>query len=219
MATDEPGSVTEWIPPLKAGDGDAARALWDRYFAELVRLARARLRHAHAAGPDLDGEDAALSAFAALCRGAREGRFPGLDDRDGLWRLLVGITAHKISDRARRRGRLKRGGGRVLLEADLGGAETQGGSAALEAIAGGAPSPALAALLAEEAGRRLAALGDERLRRVAELRMEGYTVEEIAEREGCARRTVLNRLRLIRLKWQEGTPPPRDEEEGRDPAR
>jgi len=46
MAIDGAGSVTAWILPLKAGDGDAARALWDCYLAELVRLARARLRNA-----------------------------------------------------------------------------------------------------------------------------------------------------------------------------
>jgi hypothetical protein len=30
---------------------------------------------------------------------------------------------------------------------------------------------------------------------------------------------VLNRLKLIRLKWQEGAAPPRDEEARGDPAR
>src|SRR5262249_15171312 len=123
MSPDEAGSVTQWIPSLKAGDDDAARALWDRYFAELVRLARARLRNARGAGPDADGEDAALSASAALCRGAKAGRFPELDDRDALWRLLVTITAGKVLDQARWRTRHKRGGGRVIGEADLGGAE------------------------------------------------------------------------------------------------
>jgi DNA-directed RNA polymerase specialized sigma24 family protein len=218
MPPDEAGSVTQWLPLLKAGDGDAADALWGRYFAELVRLARARLRNAHAAGPDVDGEDAALSAFAALCRGAKEGRYPDLDNRDGLWRLLVKITADKIHDQARRRARLKRGGGRVLPEADLGGADPDGKAAGLDAIAGREPSPAMAALLADEARRRLDALGDEALRRVALLKMEGYTADQIAEEVGCARRTVLNRLKLIRMKWQDGGRDTDTEGAGTDPV-
>jgi DNA-directed RNA polymerase specialized sigma24 family protein len=219
MPPDEAGSVTQWIPLLKAGDGGAADALWDRYFAELVRLARARLRNTHAAGPDIDEEDAALSAFAALCRGAQEGRFPDLDDRDGLWRLLVRITADKICDQARRRARLKRGGGRVLHEADLVGAETDGGTAGLDAIAGREPNPAIAALLADEARRRLDDLGNEALRRVASLKLEGHTVDEIAAHLGCARRTVMNRLKLIRMKWQEGGRRPESEMHEQAPSR
>ena len=32
-----------------------------------------------------DEEDVALSAFDSFCRGAEQGRFPRLDDRDDLW--------------------------------------------------------------------------------------------------------------------------------------
>ena len=39
------------------------------------------------------------------------------------------------------------------------------------------------------------------LRQVALWRMEGYTSDEIAERLGCARRTVARRLDLIRKLW------------------
>ena len=33
-------SITTWLAQLKAGDADAAQALWQRYFARLVELAR-----------------------------------------------------------------------------------------------------------------------------------------------------------------------------------
>jgi hypothetical protein len=39
-----PGSVTRWIGDLKAGDEQALRALWDRYYATLVERAREKLR-------------------------------------------------------------------------------------------------------------------------------------------------------------------------------
>jgi hypothetical protein len=48
MGSEAGGSVTGWIGDLKAGD-DAAARLWRRYFASLVRLARARIRANRAA--------------------------------------------------------------------------------------------------------------------------------------------------------------------------
>ena len=38
------GSVTYWINQLKAGNSDAAQHLWERYFLQLVRLARKKLQ-------------------------------------------------------------------------------------------------------------------------------------------------------------------------------
>lgn len=100
MASEPEGSVTHWIVGLKDGDGSAARLLWGRYFDGLVSLARTKL---HAApGGAADGEDVALSAFHSLCRGAALGRFPDLEDRDNLWRLLATITARKAVDHLRR---------------------------------------------------------------------------------------------------------------------
>jgi hypothetical protein len=121
MSAQPGGSVTRWIGDLKAGGDHAARPLWDRYFAQLVRLARDRLRSARRPGADADEEDAALSAFDSFCRAAARGRFPDLADRDDLWRLLVVITARKAVDQAQRRRARKRGGGRLVGEADLGG--------------------------------------------------------------------------------------------------
>jgi DNA-directed RNA polymerase specialized sigma24 family protein len=60
-------------------------------------------------------------------------------------------------------------------------------------------------MVAEEFCRRIDALGDETLRRMALQRMEGYTNEEIAARHACSPRTVANKLKLIRMKW-EGSP-------------
>ena len=51
-----------------------------------------------------DEEDVALSAFDSFCRGAQRGRFPQLDDRDNLWRLLVVITSRKAVDLAQHEG-------------------------------------------------------------------------------------------------------------------
>ena len=195
MATGDEGSVTRWLRELKAGDPAAAQRLWARYFADLVRLARARLRKAPRAAED--EEDVALSAFGAFCTAAARGRFPRLDDRDDLWRVLVTVTERKASDLLRRQRRLKRGGGRVAPEADLAGPEGD----LLDHLAGTAPTPEFAALVAEEYRRRLAALPDAALRRVAVLKMEGYSNEEIAGRLGLGLRSVVRKLERIRRTW------------------
>jgi DNA-directed RNA polymerase specialized sigma24 family protein len=201
MPTDDPGSVTRWIGALKDGEQAAAQPLWERYFQRLVQLARAKLRTVRH-GATADEEDAALSAFDSFCAGVARGRFPRLDDRDDLWRLLLILTARKLVDQARHAGRQKRGGGRVLDEAALNGPDTDAGPTGLDAIISPEPTPAFAALVAEEHRRLLNTLGDETLRRIATLKMEGYTLEEIAARLGCARRTVVNKLQLVRMRWE-----------------
>jgi RNA polymerase sigma factor (sigma-70 family) len=197
MTGNQAGSVTRFLSGLKAGEADAVRALWERYFADLVRLARAHLRGAPRAAAD--EEDAALSAFDSLCRGAGRGRFPQLDDRADLWRVLVMITARKAADMVQHERRLKRGGGHVRTEADLAVVALESGGIA-QAPAH-EPSPELAALMAEECRRLFDMLTDESLRRVAGLRLDGYTDREIAERLGCGLSTVERRLRTIRAVW------------------
>jgi RNA polymerase sigma factor (sigma-70 family) len=204
MSSDDSGSVTHWIGALRGGDLDAAQPLWERYFARLVRLAQARLRTRRGPGVAEDEEDAALSAFDSFCRAATEGRFPRLDDRDDLWRLLVTITERKAVDQMRRARRVKRGGGRVRTEADLAGGPDDE-LAALDQFAGPQPTPEFVAEFAEEYRRLFEALRDEELRRIAVWKLEGHTVDEIAARLGCARRTVARRLELIRTLWRDAT--------------
>ena len=189
------GSITGWYNSLQEGNRGAAQQLWERFAQRLIRLARFRLqpnlRHA------TDEEDVALSAFDSFCRAAEQARFPQLQDRDGLWQLLVTITLRKIYDQLEYEQAQKRGGGRVLREADVGGAAVN-----LEAIMSQEPSPEMAAELSEQCQRLLGQLEGDQLRAIALLRMEGYTDHEIAARLGCARSTVQRRLRLIRQQWE-----------------
>jgi DNA-directed RNA polymerase specialized sigma24 family protein len=198
MSFDEVGSVTLWLGELRSGNEESARKVWGRYFETLVRLARSKLR-SRARGA-ADEEDVALSAFDSFFAGFTRGRFPELTDRDDLWRLLVTITARKATNEIRRESREKRGGGRVLDETDL-AARSVAGADGLDQIAGLEPSPEFAAIVAEECGRRLDGLPDESLRRVALLKMEGFTNEEIAVQLGHGLRTVTRKLEVIRKAW------------------
>jgi DNA-directed RNA polymerase specialized sigma24 family protein len=197
----DPGSITRWIDDLKAGDAAAAQPLWERYFDRLVRMARARFMASRRRGAEADEEDAALSAFDSFCAGAARGRFPQLTDRQDLWRLLVVITGRKARAILERHRCQKRGGDRITI--GLGGPSSDYSEEGLrlEQIAGHEPTPEFAAMVAEEYERLLERLGDDDLRQVALWRMEGFTNDEIAEKLGCARRTVARRLDLIRKLW------------------
>jgi DNA-directed RNA polymerase specialized sigma24 family protein len=72
----------------------------------------------------------------------------------------------------------------------------------LEEVPGPEPPPWFAAAVAEEYRRLMEALQDDVLRKVAFRKLEGYTSEEIARELGCALRTVANKLKIIRLKWE-----------------
>jgi DNA-directed RNA polymerase specialized sigma24 family protein len=195
------GSISRWISQLKRGDEAAAQKLWEGYFHRLVALARAKLRGVRRRAED--EEDAALSAFDSFCRGAEQGRFPQLNNRDELWRLLVLITARKACDLAQREGRLKRGGGQVRGDSALRDPAAGDGQPGWEEVAGAGPTPEFAAQAVEEYRRLLGQLGDDELRSIAVWKMEGHTNQEIADRLGCALPTVERRLRLIRKTWSE----------------
>jgi RNA polymerase sigma factor (sigma-70 family) len=181
-------------------DPAAARRLWELYFARLLRLVNRKLpRHLRRA---FDEEDVALSAFKSLCAGFARGRFPHREE-GSLWGVLVVIAARKAQAYLRHHNRRKRGGGRVLGESAVRRPGDEPGRVGLEAILGDEPTPDFAAQVAEEYERLLAALGDEGLRTIAALKMQGYSVEEIAEQTGSTRRTIERRLQIIRRTWGE----------------
>jgi DNA-directed RNA polymerase specialized sigma24 family protein len=185
------GNVSQWLDQLRDGDPEAAERLWEAYFPRLAGLARLKLRGTSTAAAD--AEDVALSAFASFFRGVERGRFPRLNDRDNLWRLLVVLTVRKAAHQVRDAGRVKRGGAAVV------------GNEALDQVVGPEPSPAFAAEVAEECRRLLTALADPDLETIALWKMEGYTNDEIAARLGCAVRTAERKLRLIRAVWEKET--------------
>src|SRR5262249_11131459 len=152
------GSVTVWINQLKGGDAEAAERLWASYFPRLVGLARKKLRELPRRAAD--EEDVALSAFDSFCRGAEQGRFPQLADRDNLWQLLMIITARKALQLMRHEQRQKRGGGAVRGDSAFQGEAGQSDEAGLERVVGTEPTPEFAAQMVEEYQRLLLRLGD-----------------------------------------------------------
>jgi RNA polymerase sigma factor (sigma-70 family) len=192
------GSVSHWIAALKGGDVAAAQPLWERYYRQLVALARKKLQAARLRAAD--EEDVVQNAFHSFFRAVAQGRFPQLDDRDSLWRLLVTITARKALNQRVQEQRQKRGGGTgadPVRIYPVGPGEEE----ALAQVVGEEPTPEFAAQVAEEYQRLLDLLGDELLRQVAVWKMEGFTRDEIAGLLDCSSRTVARKLDRIRLIW------------------
>jgi RNA polymerase sigma factor (sigma-70 family) len=192
-----PGSVSRLIPDLQKGDRQAMQGLWERYFQPLVRTARGRLHpgRCRAAG----AEDVALEAFLEFCdRLARPDagqRFPQLQNREHLWKLLVCFTVRVAFDhnqKEARRGQAVRG-------------ESALGEEGFAPFAGREPAPEFEAAVAELLDR----LRDDTLRMVALRKLEGFTVPEIARALDCSPSTVERKLRTIRAIWKaadEGPP-------------
>jgi DNA-directed RNA polymerase specialized sigma24 family protein len=187
--TDE-GSVSRWLGPLQAGEPAAMQQLWERYFQRLVGLARLKLRSD--CRRVADEEDVALSAFDSFCRNASRGRFPELHDRDGLWRLLVITTVRKAAHLQRDQARQKR----------RSASSTTHDVWSLEQVLSHEPSPELAAEMTEEYRRLLEKLEDPTLAHIAVARMEGYSIDEIADKFGFAPRSIKRKLQLIRAIWE-----------------
>lgn len=91
----EDEDVSQWLQDLKEGDREAVQKIWERYFKKLVALARNKLPAKSRRA--FDEEDVALSAFNSFCLGVERGRFPQLQDRNDLWRVLLVITTRKAS--------------------------------------------------------------------------------------------------------------------------
>jgi DNA-directed RNA polymerase specialized sigma24 family protein len=194
-------SVTQWLKQLSEGDRAAVQRLWERYFQNLVQLARRQLEGVPAYRAD--PEDLALSAFKSFCLAAEQQRFPRLEDRDDLWQILVMLTQRKAANLREYHRTARRDHRREALQADLAPDDAPDRIEFFQRIEGREPDPAFAAEVAEECRHLLQQLPDERLRRIALLKLESYTNQEIAGVLNCAPTTVERKLARIRRHWEE----------------
>ena len=197
---DRQGSVTGMILGLRLEDpavrDAAARQIWERYFRDLLTLARNNLDKRIRVRTS--EEDVAQSMFKSFCMRQQRGEFD-LAGRDELWKLLVTITLRKARNAATAQRREKRD---VRRERNAAASEDTDSSLwALEQMEAADPSPAVAVVLNEALERRLKSLADPELQEIALARLEGYTNAEIAVRRDCTERSIERRLARIRSLW------------------
>lgn len=184
------GTITRFMRDLEEGDSprrnDAARELWEYFFADLACYARKRLRAMHAPTGPADEEDAAERAFTKVCRAIECGRLK-LGHRVDLHKVLRRAAAHEVL--------------RLLRQA-----KRAAGTTSDEFILGEIPSedlsPELMLLALDACQRLLSMLDSDSLRRVALWKLTGSTNEAIRAKLGCSLATVERALARIRETWK-----------------
>jgi DNA-directed RNA polymerase specialized sigma24 family protein len=192
-------SVTVWLNRLKAGDVEATERIWNRYFLPVIRVARRKLRGLPLAAAD--EEDVAVAAFKSFYAAVARQNLPRLENRDDLWNVLFALTTRKAIAQRRLLGAQKRGGDEAGNPATPQPLE----ETVLEDLLSREPDPQFALLVEDEVLQLLNRLPEEhpQLRRIALLKLEGYTNEEIAQSCECRLRTVERRLWVIRQIWNQ----------------
>ena len=195
--------VRQWLDQLQQGEPEAAQRVWEQYFAQLVRLAQRKM--GTLPRRVADEEDVALSAMNSFVQVARAGKFPRLDDESDLWRLLVTITARKVTAQRRRHFAARRSGGKVRGESIFLQGDNDRQMGGIAAVPGEIATPAFAAQVADECRVLFEKLDDPLLRDIARWKMEGFSNEEIAVKLGRTERTIERKLALIRDSWSADT--------------
>jgi RNA polymerase sigma factor (sigma-70 family) len=179
------GSSAELIARWRAGDEQAASALWLRYAEQLIALARTRLSRKLAR--HVDPEDLVLSAYRSFFVAARSDRYV-LQQSGDLWRLLVAITLHKLQNQFRRHSARKR---------DMGQESSIEDNNNLVKLFAREPSPDEAATLTDELERLMGQIKPS-ARSILELCLQGYQVHEIAAATGKHEGTVRRNLQQVK---------------------
>jgi RNA polymerase sigma-70 factor (ECF subfamily) len=177
------------IDRSRAGDQNAATTLYVRYSKRLTSLVRRRCPAplARTAGV----EDIVQSVFGVLFQRISKGLYD-VPDGDELWKLILVIALNKIRAKATYYQALKRDRNRAAA-----GAATRQ-RIPLQEITDG-PGLEHVELVLEEILERLPAPN----RLMAQLRIDGYKVAEVAELTGRSRRSVERILQETRLKLAE----------------
>lgn len=194
---DEPNQTDplQLLARWRRGDQAAAALLFQRYAGRLVALARSQLsaklaRH-------VDPEDVVQSVYRSFFADGREGRYQ-LERGGDLWQLLVTMTLHKLANQANHLATQKRAVGR---ERNFGSEDSLLGIGAPKLA--GNPSPVDAVALTDQLEQVLRPL-DVAQRRIVEMRLQGYNLDEIAAEVCCSLSSVRRVLERIKKQLAQG---------------
>jgi DNA-directed RNA polymerase specialized sigma24 family protein len=182
-------SFRDWLDRFEKGDGSAADEVVGVYYERLVRLAQRRLSNLP---PQIaDDEGAVISALRSFFSGVQSGQFSKVKEQEDLWRILATITARKAIRQLRSHWKQSGERQRVNRENDV------------KYLLSRNPSPEDEAMMIDQCQARLDSLGDPTLQKIACMRLEGFSTQEIADRLAVHVRSVQRKLKLIETKWLE----------------
>jgi RNA polymerase sigma factor (sigma-70 family) len=171
----------------RKGDSRAADEIFERYVRRLIELARARL--STKLSRRVDPEDIVQSAYRSFFVRARDGDYV-LERAGDLWRLLAAITVNKLHGQIERHFAQRRA---VSREEDIG---HPAHGTATDDPADVEPTADEAVAIAEQLELFMETLGHVE-RRVLELRLQGNTIEQIADDVDRSQRTVRRLLQRV----------------------
>lgn len=173
----------------QAGDTKAFEKIFERYAERLIRLAKLRISERLASR--IEAEDVVQSVFRTFFGRVRNRRFRFQEESD-LWKLLVSMTLNKLRNKVDWHTAAKRD---VRTETPIDRSRVRVPSAFDKDGESPSPSAVIAFIdLLEDFLGRLRE-GD---RRILEMRLDGYSQEEIAKSLGCTERTVRRVLERVR---------------------
>ena len=184
----------ELLARWQAGDQTAAAVLFRRYFTRLHALVSSWLPQRMAAR--LDADDVVQSVFHIFFDAARDGRYV-LEHAGDLWRLLAAIALAQVKHTLKRHSADRRSLTREELPLPLRDAVDEN-----DLWLASEPTPEEAAILADEVQLLLRPLNPAQ-RRSVELRLQGFTLEEIAVHVGRNERTVRRTLELVKQQLED----------------
>ena len=188
----DPSSISEWISHFRSsGDEVAALKLWDRIHPRVRDLSRRWITRI-GIPVAFDEDDITISVFATFCDRLRCGQLPELNDREGLWRLLILMTARKANDHAKTALARKRSHGTDNPDVGL---------HAISELRDTQLEPSIEVMMEDQCQAMLKALRDPALEAVVLLKLEGYSNVEIAEKMKYSRRTIQRMLELVKDIW------------------
>ena len=173
----------EWLQNVVQQRGGYDIEAVERFGDRLIRFANSRM-------PErlkrrIDPEDIVQSAFRSFFSRNADGKFSFRQAPD-VWRLLTAITFRKVQRTIRFHGRQQRDIHRESLSDD-------GGLIAQDV----SPTASSVAIMMELLEQILAELPESH-QKIVQLRMEGYSVVEIAEKVNVSTRTVIRAMKLLR---------------------
>jgi RNA polymerase sigma-70 factor (ECF subfamily) len=185
MSEPRPGDL-DLIAEFKAGSESAARELFDRYCARLMRLAKRRIGQRMTSR--VDPEDVIQSTFRTFFNRLRNDEF-SFHEEDDLFKLLVRLTVRKTLRQITFHRAAKR-------NPELEAAQASDAQDLLQQISADEPPPEAAAALVEEFEKFMGRLAPFD-REVLGLKLQGFSTVEIAERLGSYDRKIRRILQRI----------------------
>ena len=199
-------------------DTEALGEIYRRYYPKMLAIANRGLECKQIPEVVYQPDDALNSTMDRMLHLVLTGRVDSIDGVDGFWRLYRRILAWKISRACDRRDALKRGGTGIRTHPSGSNGDTTAStpSALLPAddfdLLQSHLLPAEVLAISNEVTERLINLLQPDLKSVVRMRLDGWTIAQMATVLGVSARSVDRMLDSIRRLWSssgllDGMPP------------